>query len=53
MSTYENGIYGLAIMLLFTLIITVGFIYELGSGALLLVIGKFILIIIHAVQPPI
>jgi NADH-ubiquinone oxidoreductase chain 3 len=34
MSTYENGIYGLVIMLLFTLIITVGFIYELGSGAL-------------------
>jgi NADH-ubiquinone oxidoreductase chain 3 len=34
MSTYENGIYGLVIMLLFTLVITVGFIYELGSGAL-------------------
>ena len=34
MSTYENGIYGLVIMLLFTLIITVGFVYELGSGAL-------------------
>lgn len=34
MSTYENGIYGLIIMLIFTLIITVGFAYELGSGAL-------------------
>jgi NADH-ubiquinone oxidoreductase chain 3 len=34
MSIYENGIYGLVIMILFTLIITVGFAYELGSGAL-------------------
>ena len=34
MSTYENGIFGLIIMLIFTLIITVGFAYELGSGAL-------------------
>ena len=33
-STYENGLYGLIIMILFTLIITVGFAYELGSGAL-------------------
>jgi hypothetical protein len=31
MSTYENGIYGL-----FTLIITVGFIYELGSGVFII-----------------
>jgi hypothetical protein len=29
MSTYANGIYGLVIMLLFTLVITVGFAYEL------------------------
>ena len=34
MSIYENGIYGLVIMLIFTLVITIGFIYELGSGAL-------------------
>ena len=34
LSTYENGIYGLVIMLIFTTVITIGFIYELGSGAL-------------------
>lgn len=34
MSTNHNGIYGLVIMLIFTLIISVGFIYEIGSGAL-------------------
>ena len=34
MSTYHNDIYGLVIMLIFTLVITVGFVYELGSGAL-------------------
>jgi len=33
-STYENGIYGLSIMLIFTVVITIGFVYELGSGAL-------------------
>jgi NADH-ubiquinone oxidoreductase chain 3 len=34
LSTYENGIYGLVIMLIFTTVITIGFVYELGSGAL-------------------
>ena len=34
MSSYENGIYGLIIMLIFTLVITIGFVYELFSGAL-------------------
>lgn len=34
MSTYENGKYGLTIMLIFTLIISIGFVYELCSGAL-------------------
>jgi NADH-ubiquinone oxidoreductase chain 3 len=33
-STYENGLYGLVIMLIFTFIITIGFVYELSSGAL-------------------
>jgi len=33
-SAYENGIYGLIIMLIFTFVITIGFIYELCSGAL-------------------
>ena len=34
LSTYTNEVYGLVIMLIFTLIITIGFVYELGSGAL-------------------
>jgi NADH-ubiquinone oxidoreductase chain 3 len=34
MSIYENGLYGLIIMLIFTIMITVGFIFELGKGAL-------------------
>lgn len=34
MSTYVNGVYDLVIMLIFTLVLTVGFVYELGSGAL-------------------
>jgi len=34
MSIYENGLYGLIIMLIFTFIITVGFVFELGKGAL-------------------
>lgn len=33
-STYENGLYGLVIMLIFTFIVTIGFVYELSSGAL-------------------
>jgi NADH-ubiquinone oxidoreductase chain 3 len=34
MSSYENGIYGLIIVLLFIGIITAGFVFELGKGAL-------------------
>lgn len=34
MSIYENGIYGLIIMLIFTFIITAGFVFELGKSAL-------------------
>nr|QVV23913.1 NADH dehydrogenase subunit 3 [Trichoderma cornu-damae] len=34
MSIYSNEIYGLIVMLIFTLIITIGFIFELGKGAL-------------------
>nr|YP_009466106.1 NADH dehydrogenase subunit 3 [Trichoderma asperellum]AKK32422.1 NADH dehydrogenase subunit 3 [Trichoderma asperellum] len=34
MSIYENGIYGLIIMLIFTFIITIGFVFELGKSAL-------------------
>ena len=34
LSGYENGIYGLIIVLIFTGIITAGFVYELGKSAL-------------------
>lgn len=34
MSSYENGIYGLIVVLLFIGIITAGFVFELGKGAL-------------------
>jgi NADH-ubiquinone oxidoreductase chain 3 len=34
MSGYENGIYGLLIVLIFIGIITAGFVFELGKGAL-------------------
>ena len=34
MSGYENGVYGLIIVLLFIGIITAGFVFELGKGAL-------------------
>jgi len=34
MSIYENGLYGLIIMLIFTFIITAGFVFELGKSAL-------------------
>ena len=34
LSSYENGIYGLIIVLLFIGIITVGFVFELGKNAL-------------------
>lgn len=34
LSIYENGTYGLIIVLLFILIITAGFVFELGKGAL-------------------
>ena len=33
-SSYANNIYGLVIMIIFTLIVTVGFIFELGKNAL-------------------
>ena len=33
-SEYENGIYGLLVVLIFIIIITVGFIFELGKNAL-------------------
>lgn len=33
-SSYANNIYGLIIMILFTLIVTIGFIFELGKNAL-------------------
>ncbi len=33
-SEYENGVYGLIIVLIFILIVTVGFIFELGKNAL-------------------
>lgn len=33
-SSYANKIYGLIVMIIFTLIVTVGFVYELGKNAL-------------------
>lgn len=33
-SEYENGLYGLIIVLIFILVITVGFVFELGKSAL-------------------
>lgn len=33
-SEYDNGVYGLAIVLIFTLIITIGFVFELSKNAL-------------------
>jgi len=34
LSSYENGVYGLIVVLLFIAIITAGFVFELGKGAL-------------------
>ncbi len=33
-SAYSNGLYGLAVMLIFFLVLTLGFVYEIGKGAL-------------------
>lgn len=33
-SSYVNNIYGLVVMLIFSIVITIGFIFELGKGAL-------------------
>jgi NADH-ubiquinone oxidoreductase chain 3 len=33
-SSFVNNIYGLIILLAFSLLVTIGFIYELGKGAL-------------------
>lgn len=33
-SAYNNGIYGLILMLIFFLVLTLGFVFELGKGAL-------------------
>ena len=33
-SEYDNGIYGLAVVLIFTIIITIGFVFELSKNAL-------------------
>jgi NADH-ubiquinone oxidoreductase chain 3 len=33
-SSYANNIYGLVVMLIFTVILTLGFVYELGKNAL-------------------
>jgi NADH-ubiquinone oxidoreductase chain 3 len=34
LSSYENGVYGLIIVLIFILVITAGFVFELGKKAL-------------------
>jgi NADH-ubiquinone oxidoreductase chain 3 len=34
LSSYLNNIYGIIIMLLFTIVVTIGFIFELGKNAL-------------------
>lgn len=33
-SAYNNDIYGLIVMLIFSIVITIGFVFELGKGAL-------------------
>jgi NADH-ubiquinone oxidoreductase chain 3 len=33
-SEYDNGVYGLAIVLIFTLVVTIGFVFELSKNAL-------------------
>lgn len=33
-SSYANNVYGLAVMIIFTLIVTFGFVFELGKNAL-------------------
>ena len=33
-SSYVNSVYGLVIVLIFTIILTIGFVFELGKGAL-------------------
>ena len=33
-SAYTNGLYGLMLMLIFFLVLTLGFLYEMGKGAL-------------------
>lgn len=33
-SEYDNGIYGLAVVLIFTIMITIGFVFELSKNAL-------------------
>jgi NADH-ubiquinone oxidoreductase chain 3 len=33
-SAYTNGLYGLMLMLIFFLVLTLGFVYEIGKGAL-------------------
>lgn len=33
-SEYENGVYGLVVVLIFIAVITVGFVFELGKSAL-------------------
>lgn len=34
MSSYVKNVYGLFVMLIFTIILTIGFVFELGRGAL-------------------
>ena len=33
-SEYDNGIYGLAVVLIFTVVVTIGFVFELSKNAL-------------------
>ena len=33
-SSYVNSVYGLVIVLIFTIILTIGFVFEIGKGAL-------------------
>ena len=44
-SAYDNGIYGLIIMLIFFILITVGLIFELGKKALNISSKQYIIII--------
>ena len=39
-SAYTNNVYGLMIMLIFSLLLTLGFVFEIGRGLLILIVNN-------------